>query len=87
MLERNEMFTVAAWSEVRTVFVCSNTEVVKFESHSKHEYLRLFCICALMYVGSCLPKGWSLVQGVLYTGLRNWIAESKIYVDWSFILL
>jgi hypothetical protein len=36
--------------------------------------VRLFCVCVVLFVGSCLETGWSPVQGVLPTvyRLRNW---------------
>jgi hypothetical protein len=39
-----------------------------FESHSRHGclyYVRLFCVCILLCVGSSLATNWSPVQGVL----------------------
>jgi hypothetical protein len=39
----------------------------EFESHSRHGCLRLrlFSVCVVLYVGSGLATGWSLVQEVL----------------------
>jgi hypothetical protein len=47
-------------------------------SHSRHWYLRLFCVC----VGSGLATGWSPVQGVLpiVFGLRDW-SYTKHFTD------
>jgi hypothetical protein len=38
-----------------------------FEFHWRHVYVRLFCDCAILYVGSGIAKGWYPVQGVLPT--------------------
>jgi hypothetical protein len=50
----------------------------RFESHSRHRCLHLFCVC----VGSGLATSWSSVQGVLPTvfGLSNW-SETKRFTD------
>jgi hypothetical protein len=48
----------------------------RFESHSRHGclYVRFFCVCVVLCVGSGLATGWSPVQVVLPTlyRLRNW---------------
>jgi hypothetical protein len=60
---------------VRTAFTRSNTGVVGSNSTRGMDVcVRLFCICAVLCVGSGLATGCSPVQGVLPTvcGLRNW---------------
>jgi hypothetical protein len=41
----------------------------EFESHSRHAclFVRLFCVCVVLCVGSDLETGWSPVQGVIST--------------------
>jgi hypothetical protein len=50
-----------------------------FKSHSRHEYLyvRLFCVCVVLCVGSGLATSWSPIQGALPTvcRLRNWKSD------------
>jgi hypothetical protein len=41
-----------------------------FESHSRHWCSHLFCVCAVLCVGSSLATGWSPVQGILRTVYR-----------------
>jgi hypothetical protein len=58
--------TVAARSEAWTTFACSNAGiVVSNPTRVMDVCLRLFCVCAILYVGSGLATGWSPVQGVL----------------------
>jgi hypothetical protein len=74
--------TVAARSKARTVFACSNTGVVgSNRTRNMDVCVRLFCVCVVLYVGSCLAKGWSHIQGVLRTVYRvkkpKWRSRSK----------
>jgi hypothetical protein len=58
--------TVAAQSKARNIFARSNTEVVGLNpTWGKDVCVRLFCVCAVLYAGSCIATGCSPVQGVL----------------------
>jgi hypothetical protein len=51
-----------------TVFARSNTGLVGSNpTQGIDVYVRLFCVCVVLCVGSGLGTGWSLVQGVLQT--------------------
>jgi hypothetical protein len=68
------LITVASWSKARTVFARSNIGIVDSNPTWVMEVcVRLFCVCAVLCVGSGLATGWSPVQGVhrLYKRLRN----------------
>jgi hypothetical protein len=63
--------TVAARSEVWTVFARSNTVVVGSNTTWGMDVcVRLFCVCVVLCVGSGFATGWSPVQGVLPTVYR-----------------
>jgi hypothetical protein len=67
--------TVAARSKTWTVFARSNTGIVGLNpTRGMDVYVRFFCVCVVLCVGSGLATGWSLVQGVLPSvyRLRNW---------------
>jgi hypothetical protein len=67
--------SVVARSEAWTVFAHSNTGFVDSNPNwGMDACVRLFCVCAVVCVGSGLATGWSLVQGVPPTvcRLRNW---------------
>jgi hypothetical protein len=60
--------TVAARSEAWTVSSSSNTAIVGSNSTWGLDVcMRLFCVCAVLCVGSGLVTRWSPVQGVLPT--------------------
>jgi hypothetical protein len=40
-------------------------------------YVRLFCVCVVLYVGSGLAMGWSPVQGFLPNVYRIKIQKKK----------
>jgi hypothetical protein len=63
--------TVAAPSKAWTVFARSNAGIVGSNlTQGMDVCVRLFCVCAVLCVGSGLTTGWSLVQGVLPTVYR-----------------
>jgi hypothetical protein len=67
--------SVATRSKAWTVFARSNTGIVGSNlTRGMNVCVRLFCVYAVLYVGSGLATGWSPVQGVLPTvyGLKNW---------------
>jgi hypothetical protein len=60
--------TVATRSDAWTVFAHLNTVFAGSDpTRGTDVCLRLFCVCALLCVGSGLATGWSPVQGVLPT--------------------
>jgi hypothetical protein len=69
--------TVAARSKAWTIIACSNTGIVISNStRGMDVWVRLFCVCVILCVGSGLATIWSPIQGVLPTvyRLRNWKA-------------
>jgi hypothetical protein len=63
--------TMATRSKAWTVFNRSNTGIVDSNpTRGIDVCARLFCVCAVLYVGSSLATGWSPVQGVLPTVYR-----------------
>jgi hypothetical protein len=68
--------TVAARSKAWNVFARLNTGIMGSNpARGMNVCLRLFCVCVLSCVGSGLPMGWSLVQGVLPTVYKCKIKE------------
>jgi hypothetical protein len=51
---------VAARSKAWTVFDRTNTAIVGFESHSRHECLCVYSVSVVLCVGCGLATGWSL---------------------------
>jgi hypothetical protein len=67
--------TMAARSKAWTVFARSNTRIVGSNpAQGMDVCVRLFCVCFVLCVGSCLLTGWSPVQGALPTvyRIKNW---------------
>jgi hypothetical protein len=75
--------TVAAWSKAWHVFARSKAGIVcSNPTQGMDVCLRLFCVCAVVCVGSGLASGWSPVQGVLPTVLRlRNLSETKCLTD------
>jgi hypothetical protein len=75
--------TAAARSKAWTVFALPNTGTVGSNpTQGMDVYVRLFCVSLVLYVGSDLATGWSVVQGVLPTvymikKLKNWTRSNK----------
>jgi hypothetical protein len=66
-----EPITVAARSKAWTVFARSNTgDVGSNPTQGMDVCVRLFCVCAVLCVGSGFATGLSPLQGVLPTGYR-----------------
>jgi hypothetical protein len=66
---------VAAQSGTWSVFARSNAGIVGSNpTRVMDVYVRLFCVCAVLYVGSGLATGWfsSKESCRLCIGLRNW---------------
>jgi hypothetical protein len=66
---------MAARSNSWTIFTLSNTVIVGLNpTGGMNVCVHVFCVCVVLYVGSGLAMGWSLVRGVVRTmyGLRNW---------------
>jgi hypothetical protein len=62
----DRQITVAARSKAWTVSARSNTEIVGSNStRGMNVYMRLFCVCVVLRVGSVPATGWTPVQGVL----------------------
>jgi hypothetical protein len=60
--------TVAAWSKAWTVFAGSNAGIVGSNpTQDMDVYVRLFCVCVVLCIGSGLATGWFPFQGVLPT--------------------
>jgi hypothetical protein len=54
----NVSITVAARSKARTVFARSNAGIVVSNlTQSMDVYVRLFCVCVVLFVGSGLAMG------------------------------
>jgi hypothetical protein len=63
---------VAARYEARTIFAHSDTGIVSLKpTQGMDVYVHLFCVCVVLYVGSCLATGWSPAKGVLLTAYKN----------------
>jgi hypothetical protein len=68
---RTSPVTVDARSKAWTVFACSNIGVLGSNATRGMDVcVPLFCVCVVLYVGSCLATVWSPVQGVLPTVYR-----------------
>jgi hypothetical protein len=62
---------VTARSKAWTVYVRSNAGIVGSNpTQGMNVFVRLFCVCVVLCVGSGLATGWSPVQGVLPTMYR-----------------
>jgi hypothetical protein len=60
--------TVAARSKAWTVLARSNTGIVSSKpTRGMDVCVRLFCVGAVLYVGTGLATGWSPVEGLLPT--------------------
>jgi hypothetical protein len=73
-----EQIAEAARSKAWTVFACLNAGVVALNpTRGMDVFLRLFCVCVVLCVGSGLAMGWSRVQRVLLTVYRtnNWKSD------------
>jgi hypothetical protein len=60
--------TVAARSKAWTVFARSDAGIVGSNPTQDMDVwcvMRLFCVCVVLYLGSGIATGWSLVQVVL----------------------
>jgi hypothetical protein len=54
--------TMAAQSEVWTIFACTNTGIVgSYPTWGMGVHVRLFCIYAVLCAGSGFATGWSLI--------------------------
>jgi hypothetical protein len=63
---------VAARSKARTVFARSNAGImVSNLTKGVDVFVRLFCVCVVLCVGSGLVTSWSPVQGVLSSLYKN----------------
>jgi hypothetical protein len=63
---------VIARSKAWTVFARSNAGIVGSNpTQGMDVYVRLFCVCVVLYAGSGFATGWSPAQGALPTVQRD----------------
>jgi hypothetical protein len=69
---------MAALSKAWTVVARSNSGVVSSNSaRGMDVYVRLFCVCVVVCVGTGLATDWSRVQGVLPSVKKDYGTEEE----------